>query len=247
MPFVGFTYSGEISSASENGKIIRPIRTVSATTKPNFPNKFSPGPDELDRLRQLYERNRSQLMEQTHQMQELKEHHDEQTANTRQEQIDYLIRLLNSLPNPPSLNRQTISLENIRTQLEEQLYSFLTIHKRLSTKSSKDKSKTISHDLSIVLSKYSQDFSRLFNQTETDTEVFHRDQDNQTTLSQLTLFLNELYANVNKILQEKQSIEEKLNSRSSIPEPPSGKSMVRTLSFVFLLIKTIFFSSVRSL
>ena len=177
-------------------------------------------------------------MEQTHQIQEMKEQHQEQTVSTRQEQIDYLIRLLNILPNPPPINRQTISLENIRTQFEDQLDSFLTIHKRLSTKSSKEKSKNISQDLSVLLSKYAKDFSRLFNQTETDVDGFHGDQDHQTIVNQLTLFLNDLYANVNKILQEKQSMQEKvlsnqlINPRASIPESPAGRSSVRI--FVFL-------------
>lgn len=223
-PFVGFTYSGET----------RVVRTVSSTTKSNSSSKLSPDVDEFDRLRHLYERNRSQLLEQTHQIQEMKEHHHEQTINTRQEQIDYLIRLLNLLPNPPPINREVTSLDNIRTHLEEHLQSFLTSYKRLSTKSSKDKNKNISHDLAILLTKYYKDFSHLFNQTETDTDGFQGDQDNQTIINQLTLFLNDLYANVNKILQEKQSMQsnrnqpiELTNSRSMIPESPSRRSSVR--------------------
>lgn len=181
--------------------------------------KSSINPEEFDRLRQLYERNKSQLLEQTHQIEELKEFH-------LQEQRTYLLRLSNLFST--RLNLENLSLEQLRNELEEQINSFLSLHKQLTRKSSKEKSKTISNDLSAILSKYSQEFSQLFEQNQSDIPSLIPD---DPIRNNLIIFLDDLYANVNKTLQEKRTIQQKfhsLESQISRENPPSStKSSVK--------------------
>ena len=179
--------------------------------------KSAINPDEFDRLRQLYERNKSQLLEQTHQIEELKEIHQNDNENHR----IYLLRLANLFSNRS--NTENLSLEQLRNQLDEQINSFLSLHKQLTRKSSKEKSKTISNDLSAILSKYSQEFSQLFEQ---NPSLIPDD----PIRNNLTVFLDDLYANVKKTLQEKRTIQQKFHSlesqisRENLPQSSSVKS-----------------------
>lgn len=213
IPFVGFTYSGE-----------RILNDYSNEKKMNSSRRSSIHPDEFDRLRQLTERTKSQLLEQTHQIEQLKELHQTNDENHR----IYLLRLFHLFPTRSTIDH--LPFEQLQNQLEEQIHSLINQHKQLTRKSSREKAKSISNDLSAVLLKYSQIFSEFY---EGNSSVGITD---ENIVNNLTSFLNDLHTNMKKILQDKQTIEtkyhslEKQISRQSLPQ----KSSVKQISSRFL-------------
>jgi len=176
--------------------------------------------EELDRLRQLYERTKNDFIEQRRQLQLMRDFYIEQDENSRQEQIDYLIRILNLFENLPNSNennffsKENISLDEIRNEVEQQINYFLNIYKSLLIKNSKDKDKSISNDLAIILTKFQEKFSYLFNNNgDNELNLIIEDENiNNSLLKNLILFLNDLYKNINQILYEKKELNDKLIS-----------------------------------
>jgi hypothetical protein len=163
--------------------------------------------EELNRLRQLYERTKNDFIEQTHQNQLLRDFYTEQDENCKQEQIEYFIRILNLFENH-SLPKENMSLDEIRNHFDQQINYFLTIYKSLLIKNSKDKDKSISNDLEIILTKFRENFSHLFN----DEIILIKEDEthNNPVLENLISFLNDLYKHINQILHEKKDLNEKL-------------------------------------
>ena len=161
--------------------------------------------EEYDRLRQLYEQTKNDFTEQIRQNQQMKDHYTKQEENSRQEQIEYLLRLLNLLTENPDFNDDHISLEELRNQFDQQINSFLTMYK--------DKDKTISS----IITKFEEKFSYLFNNNDDDEISLIIEDSNNTILNNLISFLNDLYEHVNKLLHEKrnQRWESKKGKRST--------------------------------
>ncbi len=173
--------------------------------------------DELDRLRQLYERTRNDLIEQTRQNQLMRDFYSEQDENYRQEQIEYLIRILNLFDNLSNFNennsysRENLSLDEIKTEFNQQINYFLNIYKSLLIKTSKDKEKSILNDLLVIITKFQEKFSNLFNDN-IDDEIILIIENENSILKNVILFLNDLYQHLKKILYEKKDLNEKLIS-----------------------------------
>ncbi len=164
--------------------------------------------EEYDRLRQLYEQTKTDLIEQTRQNQLMKDHYTKQDENSRQEQIEYLIRLLNlfqNLSDNTHLNDDQISLEELRYQFDQQINSFLMMYKNLLTKT---QDQTISNEIFSIITKFEEKFSYLFNNNDDDDRIsliVEDENSNNTILNNLISFLNDLYEHVNQLLHEKRN------------------------------------------
>ncbi len=144
------------------------------------------------------------MIEQTRQNQLIKEFYTKHEENFRQEQIEYFIHLLNlfkTLPNSPEIsssNADHISFEDLKIQFNQQINFLLDIYKN-------SQDKTI---LSII-SEFEEKFAHLFNNDDEISEIKNSD---NPILNNLISFLNELYEHVNKILNEKRNVNQKLIS-----------------------------------
>jgi hypothetical protein len=167
----------------------------------------NPDHEEFDRLRQLYERTKIDLIEQTHQIQLMRDFYSEQNDKFKQEQIEYFIRILNLFENNFD-HQENLTLDDIRNQFDQQINIFLTNYKSLLIN---DKDNSISNDLSLIITKFQEKFSHLFSNINNNEIILLTEDENyeHSVLNNLISFLNDLYKHVNKILHEKQDLHEK--------------------------------------
>lgn len=129
-----------------------------------------------------------------------------------------MLNLFQDLPNPNKnnyLNKFTDSssqLDEIKNELDQQINYFLTIYKSLLMKNSNDKDKSISNDLSLLISKYQAEFLQLFNNKTHDEMALaiEYENNNYPVLKNLILLLNDLYKQISKILNDKTNLTDKL-------------------------------------
>ncbi|CAF1278087.1 unnamed protein product [Rotaria sordida] len=179
---------------------------------------------ELNLVRQLYDEAKGDSIIQTRQMQLLKDFYTEQQTVSKHEQIEYFTRILNLFQDLPGSNRNKnfnrqnsspLSLEDIRNEFDQRLNSFLTNYKSLLIiKDSKDKDKSISNDISLLISKFQDKFSHLFSNNGDDEMVLITEDKNinNPLLKNIISFLNGLYKQINKILYDKTELSEQLIS-----------------------------------
>ncbi|CAF5035568.1 unnamed protein product, partial [Rotaria sp. Silwood1] len=86
--------------------------------------------DELKRLREVYEQTKTDSLEQIHQIKILENYYTNQYELITNEQIQYLIKILNLFQNLRGLNEENLtSLDDIKNQLNQHLLFFSTIDK----------------------------------------------------------------------------------------------------------------------
>lgn len=148
-------------------------------------------------------------------MQLTKDFYSEQNENFRQEQIEYFIRILNLFENISNTNennsnlRENSSFDEIKNEFDQKINYFLNNYKTLLMKNSKDKDKTITNDLSIILIKFQEKFSHLFTNNCDDQTNLLTIENHNSILQNLIRFLNDLYQQINRILYEKKDLNEK--------------------------------------
>ncbi|CAF4500553.1 unnamed protein product, partial [Rotaria sp. Silwood2] len=178
---------------------------------------------ELNRLRQSYDEVKSDSIAKTRQIQLLRDFYTEQYEVSKHEQIEYFTRILNLFQDLPDSNRNknfhrqnssSLLLDDIRNDLDQRINSFLNNYKSLLMKDSKDKDKSISHDISLLMSKYQDKFSHLFTNNGDDeiTLTIEDKKINNPLLKNIILFFNDLYKRINKILHDKTELSEQLIS-----------------------------------
>ncbi|CAF4887707.1 unnamed protein product [Rotaria sp. Silwood1] len=176
---------------------------------------------ELNHLRQLYDEVKSDSIIQKRQIQLLRDFYTEQNEVSKHEQIEYFTRILNLIQDLPDSNRNknfnrqnssSLSLEEIRNDLDQRINSVTTNYKSLLMKVSKDKDKSISNDVSLLISKFQDKFSHLFNNNGSDEMTLTTEDTNinNPLLKNIISFLNDLYKQINKILHDKIELSEQL-------------------------------------
>jgi hypothetical protein len=181
--------------------------------------------DELNRLQQLLERTKNDSNIQSRQILLLRDFYTEQYEISRHKHIEYLIRISNLFQElldsneTKCLNRQnspSMSFDEIKDQLDPQIKLLSTIHKSLLMKSSKDEDKSISNDLSLIITKFQDKFAHLFSNNGDDETILttenENNHNNNPLLKNIISFLNNLYIQINKILHEKSDVKEKFIS-----------------------------------
>ncbi|CAF1261292.1 unnamed protein product [Adineta steineri] len=177
--------------------------------------------EDLNRLRQLYDQTKHDSIQQKCQIQLNRDFFTEQYERSKQEQIEYLTRILNlfqDFPNPnkkeyiPKQNDLSTRIDNTKNELEQQINYFINNYKSLIMKNSNDKDKLFLNDLSLLLTKFQDEFSELFHNNGKDdiSLTIEYEYDTYPVLNNLNLLLNDLYKQINKILHEKMNLSEKL-------------------------------------
>ncbi|CAF1026594.1 unnamed protein product [Adineta steineri] len=188
--------------------------------------------DELKRLREVYEQTKSDSVEQTRQIKSLEDSNKNQYELLTNEQIEYLIKIFNLFQNLRGSNenilseqQNSFSLDEIKSQINQQLNYFSTIEKNLllnHNHQNDDKqiiSKSQSQNLSMFLTKFEQKFTFLLNNNSLNEldETIENDNDDEldliTTedilLKKFSSFLNDIYEKFKIILREKNELDEK--------------------------------------
>ncbi len=140
--------------------------------------------DELKRLREVYEQAKSDSLDQIRQIKTLEDYYTNQYEISTNEQIEYLIKILNLFQNLRGLNENFTednysSINDLKNQLNQQMIYFSTLDKTLILNNNNNNnnnnhhhhqndekqivSKVQSNNLSIFLTKFEQKFSYLFN------------------------------------------------------------------------------------
>ena len=135
--------------------------------------------DELKRLREVYDKTKSESVEQVRQIKTLEEYYTNQYEISTNEQIEYLLKILNLFQNLRGLNENLSeqnysSLDELKNQLNQQFNYFSTLEKNSLLNNNNHQnddeqqqqqiiSKYQSNHFSLFLTKFEQKFSQLFN------------------------------------------------------------------------------------
>ncbi|CAF2114638.1 unnamed protein product [Rotaria magnacalcarata] len=180
--------------------------------------------NELNRFHQLYNEIKNDSVKKAREIQELRDFYTDQYEISRHEQIEYLTRILSLFQDLPEsngikhFNKHNVSSfpmeEQIRNDLDQKLSFFLTNYKSLLMKDSKDKTKSISNDVSLLLSKFQDKFSRLLINNGNDEMILTNETNNlnDPLLKNIISFFNDLYKQMNKILHDKRKLNDQLIS-----------------------------------
>ncbi|CAF3609549.1 unnamed protein product [Rotaria sp. Silwood1] len=250
LPFIGFTHSAnnrysdgaKTITIHPNSTIIVPISSsdICDSTKSSINIEYeeiinsmklqhTSLLDELKRLREVYEQTKTDSLEQIHQIKILENYYTNQYELITNEQIQYLIKILNLFQNLRGLNEENLtSLDDIKNQLNQHLLFFSTIDKTylLNNQNNNDKQLIIKpqiNNFSLFLTKFEQKFYNLFNnnnnnQTIELDDTIENDNDDELDLitnddlllKKFSLFLNDIYDKIKIILRDKYEIDEKL-------------------------------------
>ncbi|CAF3611602.1 unnamed protein product [Rotaria socialis] len=179
---------------------------------------------ELNRFHQLYNEIKNDSVKKTREIQELRDFYTDQYEISRHEQIEYLTRILSLFQDLPESNGikhfhkhnvSSLSMEEqIRNDLDQKLSFFLTNYKSLLMKDSKDKTKSVSNDVSLLLSKFQDKFSRLLINNGNDGMVLTNETNNlnEPLLKNIISFFNDVYQQMKKILHDKKELNDQFIS-----------------------------------
>jgi hypothetical protein len=190
--------------------------------------------DELKRLREVYDQTKSDSLDQIRQIKSLEDYYTNQYEISTNEQIEYLIKILNLFHNLRGFNENLSeqnysSLVDLKYQLNQQLIYFSTIDKTFLSNNNHHHqndqkqitTKVQSTNLSMFLTKFEQKFSHLLNNTNSINELdetIENENDEELDLitnedlllKKFSSFLNEIYEKIKNILRDKNELDEKL-------------------------------------
>ena len=188
--------------------------------------------DELKRLREVHEQTKSDSLDQTRQIKNLEDYYTNQYEISTTEQIEYLIKIFNLFQrlrgfNDNLIEQNSSSLDDLKSQLNQQIIYFSTLDKPLISNNNNNKNhhepivmKIQSNNLPTFVNKFEQKFSQLLNnnpsqeldetiENENDDEldlITHED----VLLKKFSTFLNEIYDKMKNLLRDKNELDEKL-------------------------------------
>ncbi len=184
--------------------------------------------DELKRLREVYDQTKLDSIDQTHQLKTLEDYYTNQYEISTNEQIEYLIKILNLFHNLRGFNDNLIeqnssSLDDLKSQLNQQIIYFSTLDKSLISNNHHHEplvAKIQSNNLPIFLTKFEQKFSQLFtnNPSHELDETIENENDDELdlitnedlSLKKFSSFLNDIYEKIKNLLRDKNELDEKL-------------------------------------
>lgn len=187
--------------------------------------------DELKRLREVYEKSKSDSQDQSRQIKTLEDFYTNQYEMSTNEQFDYLIKILHLFQHLRGLNENLneqnySSLDDLKNQLNQQLTYFSTLDKTFLSNNNhrNDEEQTVSkvhsNHLPIFLTKFEQKFAQLYNQNSVNEldETIENENDEELDLisnedftwKKFAAFLNELYEKMKHLLRDKNELDEKL-------------------------------------
>lgn len=189
--------------------------------------------DELKRLREVYEKTKSDSLDQIRQMKTLEDFYTNQSELFTNEQFDYLIKILHlfqhlrgSNDNNNNHHFESNTLDDLKSQLNQQMNYFSTLDPSLLAKSNDStNNKVPTNSLPILLSKYEHRFSQLISSNTNNNlslneldETMENENDEELDLitnedflgKKFSGFLNEIYEKMKNLLREKNESEEKL-------------------------------------
>lgn len=187
--------------------------------------------EELKRLREVYEQTKSDSIDQIRQIKTLEDFYTNQCEISNNEQIQYLIKILNLFQNLRSSNenfneQNYSSLDDIKNQINQHIIYFSTIDKTFllnNNHQNQDKqivSKRQLNNFSIFLTKFEQKFFHLFNNNlsnELDETIENENDDEldlindeDSILKNFSSFLNDIYDKIKVLLRDKNELDEKL-------------------------------------
>ncbi|CAF3715488.1 unnamed protein product [Rotaria socialis] len=187
--------------------------------------------EELKRLREVYEQTKSDSLDQIRQIKTLEDFYTNQYEISNNEQIQYLIKILNLFQNLRGLNENLneehySSIDDIKNQLNQHLIYFSTSDKTFllnNNHQNQDKqivSKPQLNNLSLFLTKFEQKFSHLFTNNlsnELDETIENENDDEldliaseDLLLKRFSSFLKDIYEKIKSLLRDKSELDEKL-------------------------------------
>jgi hypothetical protein len=193
--------------------------------------------DELKRLREVYDKTKSDSTEQVRQIKSLEEYYTNQYEISTNEQIEYLLKILNLFQNLRGLNenfseQNYSSIDEIKNQLNQQFSYFSTLEKNSLLNNNNHQndeqqqqqqqiiSKSQSNNFSLFLTKFEQKFSQLFNINPSNEfdDTIENDNDEELDLitnddlilKKFSTFLNDIYEKIKNLLRDKNELDEKL-------------------------------------
>ena len=177
---------------------------------------------ELERLRQSYEQVQRDLTEQRRLMQSIEKAHAEQDDKSTRQQLEYLsqindlFRRLRYPKETASRDQRGVSyrtLKEVRSQLDEQIHFFSSVDpSSLIDQRRRTSDASVTNDLSSVISRFHDLFSRLFDKNSDPSDlssIEHRESD-QPVLNILHLLLSDIYEETNKLRLENRDLHEEL-------------------------------------
>ena len=184
--------------------------------------------EELKRVREVYEQTKSDSLDQIRQIKTLEDYYTNQNELLTNEQIEYLMKILNLFQNFRGLNEHMndLSLDDIKSQINQHIIYFSSIDKQVfSLNNNNHENEIITkfqlNNISLLLTKFEQKFSHLFNtnnysnefdetiENEHDDELERMINDNNL-LRKFSSFLNDIYDKIKIILKDKNELDEKL-------------------------------------
>lgn len=144
--------------------------------------------DELKRLREVYDQTKSDSIDQIRQIKTLEDYYTNQYEISTNEQIEYLLKILNVFQNLRDLNESSTdqnytSMDDIKNQLNQEMNFFSTLDKTFIFNNNHDKNhlhqndenqyliKNQTNNLSLFLTKFEQKFSQLNNNNNNTTTM----------------------------------------------------------------------------
>lgn len=147
--------------------------------------------DELKRLREVYDQTKSDSIDQIRQIKTLEDYYTNQYEISTNEQIEYLLKILNVFQNLRDLNESSTdqnytSMDDIKNQLNQEMNFFSTLDKTFifnNNNNNNDKNhlhqndenqyliKNQTNNLSLFLTKFEQKFSQLNNNNNNTTTM----------------------------------------------------------------------------
>ncbi|CAF1604998.1 unnamed protein product [Adineta ricciae] len=175
---------------------------------------------EVNRLQQLYDQTKLDSNQQKHQLQLNQDFLTKQYERLKQDQIDYFIRLFISLQDLPTARRYdhflqqmelSRQLDELKNEFQQQINDLIVIHKSLLIKCSNERQKTFLDELSLLLSKFRDEFVLLLQNDGNDEMTLTIDCADQgyPVLNDFITFFTDLYKQVNSVLHEKNNLTER--------------------------------------
>ncbi|CAF1605265.1 unnamed protein product, partial [Adineta ricciae] len=175
---------------------------------------------EVNRLQQLYDQTKLDSSQQKHQLQLNQDFLTKQYERLKQDQIDYFIRLFISLQDLPTAKRYdhflkqmdlSRQLDELKNEFQQQINDLIVIHKSLLIKCSNEREKTFLNELSLLLSKFREEFAQLLQNDGNDEMTLTIDCADQgyPVLNDFIAFFTDLYKQVNSVLHEKNNLTER--------------------------------------
>ena len=188
--------------------------------------------DELKRLREVYEQTKSDSLDQTRQIKTLEDYYTNQHETSINEQIEYLIKIVNLFQRLRGFNDNLIEqkssslpLDDLKSQLNQHIIYFSTFDKPLISNNKNHHEPIVTkiqsnNNLPTFVNKFEQKFSQLLsnNPSQELDETIENENDDEldlithedVLLKKFSTFLNEIYDKMKNLLRDKNELDEKL-------------------------------------